>query len=69
LLSLSPKVKSSPKVSNTISPRMSSSSASSMSELHSAVQGAIAHCKQSHSGLLSPAGHPAGNNHQHCSPN
>ncbi|KAG0590893.1 hypothetical protein KC19_1G133400 [Ceratodon purpureus] len=58
LMSLSPKVmKSSPKVSaNTISPRMSSSSsASSMSELHSAVQGAIAHCKQSHSGLLSPA--------------
>lgn len=56
LMSLSPKVtKSSPKVSvNTISPRMSSSSASSMSELHSAVQGAIAHCKQSHSGLLSP---------------
>ena len=57
LMSLSPKVmKSSPKVSvNTISPRMSCSSASSMSELHSAVQGAIAHCKQSHSGLLSPA--------------
>lgn len=57
LISLSPKVKSSPKVSSsnnssTISPRISSSS---MSELHSAVQGAIAHCKQSHSGLLSPA--------------
>lgn len=65
LVSLSPKVKGSPKVPNTISPRMSSSSASSMSELHSAVQGAIAHCKQSHSGLLSPAGHPAGNNHRH----
>lgn len=69
LLSLSPKVKSSPKVPNTISPRMSSSSASSMSELHSAVQGAIAHCKQSHSGLLSPAGHPASSNHRHCPPN
>lgn len=56
LMSLSPKVKSSPKVAaSTISPRMSSSSASSMSELHSAVQGAIAHCKQSHSGLPSPA--------------
>lgn len=64
LLSLSPKVKSSPKVANTISPRMSSSSASSMCEIHSAVQGAIAHCKQSHSGLLSPAGNPAGNNHR-----
>lgn len=63
LMSLSPKVmKSSPKVSvNTISPRMSSSSASSMSELHSAVQGAIAHCKQSHSGLLSPA--PSAHHH------
>lgn len=65
LMSLSPKVKGSPKVPNTISPRMSSSSASSMSELHSAVQGAIAHCKQSHSGLLSPAGNPVCNNHRH----
>lgn len=65
LMSLSPKVKGSPKVPNTISPRMSSSSASSMSELHSAVQGAIAHCKQSHSGVLSPAGNPVGNIHRH----
>jgi hypothetical protein len=47
---------SSPKVmgaGNSSSSSSNRSSTTTMSELHSSVQGAIAHCKKSHSGQLS----------------